>query len=200
MPWAQWLRLSPPHVCSCRDFLFGAAELPAWRPGFCFVECTPYPKGGCLPFSKCGSLLLTGAPPPDAGQGAVFDLCLRSVRLSSFFSRHSSGASSSAPHSVDSGLQVRLSSCGGLSLCMKKQFSHQIDCCRICDKKGNNKNSTSILSMLKQCIYHQSSDCSWYTTAQGPCTDQGMQKNCFSKIERHSGFLHDSNYPPLVQA
>ena len=43
---------------------------------------------------------------PDAGQGAVCDLCVRSARPSVFFSRHSSSTSSSAPQSVDSGLQV----------------------------------------------------------------------------------------------
>ena len=41
-----------------------------------------------------------------AGQGAVCDLCGRSARPSAFFSRHSSSTSSSAPQSVDSGLQV----------------------------------------------------------------------------------------------
>ena len=43
---------------------------------------------------------------PDAGQGAVCDLCVRSARPSASFSRHSSSTSSSAPQSVDSGLQV----------------------------------------------------------------------------------------------
>ena len=43
---------------------------------------------------------------PDPGQGAVCDLCVRSARPSAFFSRHSSSTSSSAPQSVDSGLQV----------------------------------------------------------------------------------------------
>ena len=43
---------------------------------------------------------------PDAGQGAVCDLCVRSARPSAFFSRHSSSTSSPAPQSVDSGLQV----------------------------------------------------------------------------------------------
>ena len=43
---------------------------------------------------------------PDAGQGAVCDLCVRSARPSAFFSRRSSSTSSSAPPSVDSGLQV----------------------------------------------------------------------------------------------
>ena len=44
---------------------------------------------------------------PDAGQGAVCDLCVRSARPSAFFSRHSSStSSSSAPQSVDSGLQM----------------------------------------------------------------------------------------------
>ena len=40
---------------------------------------------------------------PDAGQGAV---CVRSPQPSAFFSRSSSSTSSSAPQSVDSGLQV----------------------------------------------------------------------------------------------
>ena len=43
---------------------------------------------------------------PDAGQGAVCDLCVRSARPSAFFSRRSLSTSSSAPQSVDSGLQV----------------------------------------------------------------------------------------------
>ena len=43
---------------------------------------------------------------PDAGEGAVCELCVRSARPSAFFSRHSSSTSSSAPQSVDSGLQV----------------------------------------------------------------------------------------------
>ena len=43
---------------------------------------------------------------PDAGQGAVRDLCVRSACPSAFFSRRSSSTSSSAPPSVDSGLQV----------------------------------------------------------------------------------------------
>ena len=43
---------------------------------------------------------------PDAGQGAVCDLCVRSARPSVFFSHHSSSTSSSAPKSVDSGLQA----------------------------------------------------------------------------------------------
>ena len=43
---------------------------------------------------------------PDAGQGAVCDLCVRSACPSAFFSCHSSSTSSSAPQSVDSGLQV----------------------------------------------------------------------------------------------
>ena len=43
---------------------------------------------------------------PDAGQGAVCDLCIRSARPSAFFSRHSSSTLSSAPQSVDCGLQV----------------------------------------------------------------------------------------------
>ena len=34
---------------------------------------------------------------PDAGQGAVCDLCVRSARPSAFFSRHSSSTSSTAP-------------------------------------------------------------------------------------------------------
>ena len=45
---------------------------------------------------------------PDAGQGAVCDFCVRSARPTSFFNRRSSGAPSSAPQSVDSGLQVPL--------------------------------------------------------------------------------------------
>ena len=43
---------------------------------------------------------------PDAGQGAVCNLCVRSARPSAFFSRRSSSTSSSAPQSLDSGLQV----------------------------------------------------------------------------------------------
>ena len=43
---------------------------------------------------------------PDAGHGAVCDLCVRSARPSAFFSRRSSSTSSSAPQSMDSGLQV----------------------------------------------------------------------------------------------
>ena len=43
---------------------------------------------------------------PDAGQGAVCNLCVRSARPSAFFSRRSSSTSSSAPQSWDSGLQV----------------------------------------------------------------------------------------------
>ena len=43
---------------------------------------------------------------PDAGQGAVCNLCVRSVRPSAFFSRRSSSTSSSAPQSMDSGLQM----------------------------------------------------------------------------------------------
>ena len=39
---------------------------------------------------------------PDAGQGAVCELCVRSARPSVFFSRHSSSTSSSAPQSVGS--------------------------------------------------------------------------------------------------
>ena len=85
---------------------------------------------------------------PDAGQGAVCDLCVRSARPSVFFSRHSSSTSSSAPQSVDSGLQVplrplvvsgvatalatesveacvHLSSSGKLCLCSENQFSPQ---------------------------------------------------------------------------
>ena len=53
---------------------------------------------------------------PDVGRGAVCDLRLRSVCLSSFFSGRSSGASSSSPRSVYSGLQVPLYSCGSLCL------------------------------------------------------------------------------------
>ena len=45
---------------------------------------------------------------PDAGQGAVCDLCVRSARPSAFFSCHSSSTSLSVPQSVDSGLQVPL--------------------------------------------------------------------------------------------
>ena len=43
---------------------------------------------------------------PDAGQGAVCDLCVRSARPSSFFGRCSLSTSSSAPQSLDSGLQL----------------------------------------------------------------------------------------------
>ena len=43
---------------------------------------------------------------PDAGEGAVCDLCIRSARPSSFFSRRSLSTSSSAPQSLDSGLQL----------------------------------------------------------------------------------------------
>ena len=43
---------------------------------------------------------------PDAGQGAVCDLCVRSARPSSFFGRLSLSTSSSAPQSLDSGLQL----------------------------------------------------------------------------------------------
>ena len=43
---------------------------------------------------------------PDAGQGAVCDLCVRSARPSSFFGRRSLSTSSSAPQSLDSGLQL----------------------------------------------------------------------------------------------
>ena len=43
---------------------------------------------------------------PDAGQGAVCDLCVRSAHPSSFFSRRSLSTSSSAPQSLDSGLQL----------------------------------------------------------------------------------------------
>ena len=42
----------------------------------------------------------------DAGQGEVFDLCVRSARPSVFSSRRSSSTSSSAPQSADSELQV----------------------------------------------------------------------------------------------
>ena len=85
---------------------------------------------------------------PVAGQGAICDLCVRSARPSVFFSRHSSSTSSSAPQSVDSGLQVplrplvvsgvatalatesveacvHLSSSGKLCLCSENQFSPQ---------------------------------------------------------------------------
>ena len=41
---------------------------------------------------------------PDAGEGAVCEFCVRSARPSAFFSRRSSGSSSSGPQSVDSGL------------------------------------------------------------------------------------------------
>ena len=43
---------------------------------------------------------------PDAGEGAVCEFCVRSARLSAFFSRRSSGSSSSGPQAVDSGLLV----------------------------------------------------------------------------------------------
>ena len=43
---------------------------------------------------------------PDAGEGAVCEFCVRSARPSAFFSRRSSGSSSSGPQSVDSGLLV----------------------------------------------------------------------------------------------
>ena len=85
---------------------------------------------------------------PDAGQGAVCELCVRSARPSVFFSRHSSSTSSSAPQSVDSGLQVpsgpqvvsgaatslatesveacvHSSSSGKLCLCSENHFSPQ---------------------------------------------------------------------------
>ena len=85
---------------------------------------------------------------PDAGQGAVCDLCVRSARPRVFFSRHSSSTSSSAPQSVDSGLQVpsgpqvvsgaatslatesveasvHSSSSGKLCLCSENHFSPQ---------------------------------------------------------------------------
>ena len=41
---------------------------------------------------------------PDAGEGAVCEFCVRSARPSAFFSRRSSGSSSSGPQSVNSGL------------------------------------------------------------------------------------------------
>ena len=41
---------------------------------------------------------------PDAGEGAVCDFCVYTAQPSAFFSRHSSGSSSSSPQSVDSGL------------------------------------------------------------------------------------------------
>ena len=86
---------------------------------------------------------------PDAGQGAVCDFCVCSACPSSFFNRHSSGASSSAAQSGDSRLQVplvvsgaatsvatesveagvicvHLSSCGRLCWCTV-HFPHQID-------------------------------------------------------------------------
>jgi hypothetical protein len=85
---------------------------------------------------------------PDAGQGAVCDLCVRSARPSAFFSCHSSSTSLSVPQSVDSGLQVPLgplvvsgaatslatesveacvhsSSSGKLCLCSENHFSPQ---------------------------------------------------------------------------
>ena len=43
---------------------------------------------------------------PDAGEGAVCEFCVRSARPSAFFSRRSSGSSSTGPQSVDSGLLV----------------------------------------------------------------------------------------------
>ena len=43
---------------------------------------------------------------PDAGQGAVCDLRVCSARPSASFGRRSSSTSSSAPQSVDSGLQL----------------------------------------------------------------------------------------------
>ena len=43
---------------------------------------------------------------PDAGEGAVCEFCVRSARPRAFFSRRSSGSSSSGPQSVDSGLLV----------------------------------------------------------------------------------------------
>ena len=43
---------------------------------------------------------------PDAGHGAVCDLCVRSARPSSFFGRRSLSTSSSAPQTLDSRLQV----------------------------------------------------------------------------------------------
>ena len=42
----------------------------------------------------------------DVGEGAVCDLCVRSARPNLFFGRRSSSTSSSAPQSVDVGLQV----------------------------------------------------------------------------------------------
>ena len=85
---------------------------------------------------------------PDAGRGAICDLCVRSACPSVFFSRHSSSTSSSAPQSVDSGLQVpsgplvvsgactslatesveacvHSSSSGKLCLCSESHFSPQ---------------------------------------------------------------------------
>ena len=41
---------------------------------------------------------------PDAGEGTVCEFCVRSARPSAFFSRRSSGSSSTGPQSVDSGL------------------------------------------------------------------------------------------------
>ena len=43
---------------------------------------------------------------PDAGQGAICDLCVRSAPPSSFFGRRSLSTLSSAPQSLDSGLQL----------------------------------------------------------------------------------------------
>ena len=43
---------------------------------------------------------------PDAGQGALCNLCVRSARPSAFFSCRSASTSPSAPQSVASGLQV----------------------------------------------------------------------------------------------
>ena len=43
---------------------------------------------------------------PDAGHGAVCDLCVRSARPSAVFGRRSSSTSSSAPQTLDSRLQV----------------------------------------------------------------------------------------------
>ena len=43
---------------------------------------------------------------PDAGEGAVCEFCVRSARPSAFFSRRSSGSSSTGPQSVDSRLLV----------------------------------------------------------------------------------------------
>ena len=49
--------------------------------------------------------------------------------------------------------------------------------------------------MLTQSIYHichSSNDCTWHTTAQGPCTDRGIKN--LSKIERHFEFPCDCHY------